>query len=143
MLPLGSLNSAKLTFAQLTWLLVHRQLILKVFPTIQDAQLEKENCFQKYFSMALCLPGSQSASPHIVYLFFISFVASQVPEERFTPLHFFKPHIGACFTVSGSCIITNPNDPREDQVSSLLFVPSKVIMLFRELITLENLNERG
>ena len=69
---------------------------------------------------------------------FISLAASQVPEERFTPLHFFKPHIGACFTASGSCIITNPNDPREDQVPSLLFVPSKVVRLFRGLITLGN-----
>jgi len=58
---------------------------------------------------------------------------SQVPEERFTPLHFFKPHIGACFTVSGSCIITNPNDPREDQVSSLLFVPSKNLIDAKEM----------
>ncbi|XP_065067697.1 uncharacterized protein LOC135693218 isoform X3 [Rhopilema esculentum] len=47
------------------------------------------------------------------------------PVERLTPLHFFKPHVTAKLTNAGSCIITNPNDPIEGQVPSLLCIPSK------------------
>ena len=54
------------------------------------------------------------------------FAVTDATDERYTPLHFYKPHVAASFTCCGSCIITNPDDPMERQIPSVCFVPNQV-----------------